>query len=237
MSDDWRDWEGVARDFHDSTGVDDPPVDGHVLAKRARLRVEYGPGSSSLDLIERKITVNPRQLPRDLHIDLAHEVGHALMIRAGMQNLEAGAKYLSGALLGPRRHIDRDVDRTNWSVPALQSVHRNMPSLALALRITQVRDAVATIFHPTQRMDHWRRASPWITDPAITENPTRLERAFAMKAWNAGTELHGDELHKLYGDPTYRGLHATIVLDEYEDGPRVIVVRDLRQLNLRFTDG
>lgn len=224
----WQDWEGVARDFLDATGIDSP-VDARVVAHRARLRVEYGPGASSLDLERRVIRVNPRQRPRDLQIDIAHEVGHALLVRAGMRNVEVGAKYLSGAVLGPRRRIERDIEARGWSLVELQRHHVNMPSLALALRVTQVRDAVATIFHPLQKRRPWRRASPWIEDPRITEaKPSRLERDFAARAWVEGGELHGEGAEQ--------GLHATVVLDEYDDGPRVIVVSDLRQLALRFTE-
>lgn len=222
----WMDWEGVARDFQDSTGVDDPPVDANVVAYRCRLRVEHVNGPSSLDVVGRVIQVNPHQHPRHVQIDIAHEAGHYLMIRAGLRNIEVGAKYLSGALLGPRRVIDLDVEQRGWSIAALQERHSNMPALALALRITQVRDAVATIFHPTRRMEPWRRASPWITDRAITEKASKIERDFASKAWKAGRDLHGEDQHA--------GLHATLVHDEYDDGPRVIVVRDLRQLALRF---
>lgn len=225
----WEDWEGVAREFHAATGTDDPPVDALLVARRARLRVEYAIAPSSLDLQRRVIRVNPRQRPRSVQIDVAHEVGHMLLQRAGLENLEVGAKYLSGALLGPGRCLDRDLVEMGWSISALQSKHLNMPALSLALRLTQLRDAVATIFHPLQRRRPWRRASPWITDPAITDKPTRLERDFAARAWDAGAEL--------CGDGPDQGLHATVVLDEYDDGPRVIVVRDLRQLALRFTDG
>jgi Zn-dependent peptidase ImmA (M78 family) len=225
----WQEWEGVAREFQNSTGVDDPPVDARMVARRAKLEIRYAIGPSKLDIAKREITVNPRQHPTHVQIDIAHEAGHFLLDRAGLPNVELGAKYLSGALLGPHRCFDREVDSQNWSVVGLQRRHRNMPALALALRITQVRDAVATIFHPLQKRRPWRRASPWIEDLAVIEKPTRLERDFAARAWDVGTELHGEGAEE--------GLHATVAPDEYSDGPRVIVVRDLRQLALRFIEG
>lgn len=225
----WQEWEGVAREYHEATGVDDPPVDAFLAARRARLRVEYSVGPSALDIERRVIRVNPRQHPRHVQIDIAHELGHYLLDRAGAANTEPAAKYLSGALLGPRRHVDRDISARGWSVRVLQERHRNMPALALALRITQLRDAVATIFDPLGRISPWRRASPWIEDPRIVDKPSKRERDFALRAFDIGADLEGD-------GPEEKGLFATVVPDEYDDGPRVVLVRDLRQLALRFNE-
>ncbi len=225
----WEDWEGLAREFHDATGVGDPPVDAFIVARRAQLAVEYSVGPNSLDLERRVIRIRPVVHPRVLHVEVAHEVGHALLDRAGLPQSETGAKYLSGALLGPRQHIDRDLRESGWSISALQSKHLHMPALALALRITQVRDAIATIFDPRGELRPWRRASPWIEDPRITASkPSALERDFAARTWEARADLVGEGCEG--------GLFAHLVLDEYEDGPRVIVVRDLRQLAFRFSE-
>lgn len=219
-------WEGVAAEAGDETGNDDPPVSALVYAKCCELDLEpWSSRGAQLDEAARIIRYNPRARNEQIHRDVAHEVGHYLQRRAGLPDLEEGARYIGGALLMPRRVMNVEIPRVAWSVIKLRARHVNVSELALAVRITQLRDAVIACVDPRGRARPWRRASPWITDPrAVSPTLSRFERELAREAWAAGREVRADTL-----------CYAVPVIDVDSSGrDRVVVVCELEQLALKL---
>lgn len=217
-----QEWEGLAVELGEETGCDDPPVDAFELADCAEFEVRAAQsGLSRLDLEERVIRVDLDQRPERVHMSIAHELGHWLLKRAGSPDSEWGAKYIGGALMMPRTPFGRHLTRTAWSIPRLRALHTNTSATAMAVRITQLRDAVATIVDPRGHKKPWRILSPWIADRAL-RHVSRWERELARQAYEAGDEVRGDEL--CYAVP----------LTDHPREHRVLVVCELEQLALRL---
>lgn len=219
-------WEGVAAEAGDETGNDEPPVSALVYAKCFGMELEtWSSRGAQLDEEAGVVRYNPRARNEQIHRDVAHELGHLLQRRAGLPDLEDGARHIGGALLMARRVMNLDIPRLAWSVVKLRARHTNVSELALAVRITQLRDAVVTCIDPRGRKRAWRRASPWITDArATTQMPSRFERELAAEAWRAGAEIRADSL-----------CYAVPVIDVDNSGDeRVVVVCELEQLSLRL---
>lgn len=213
-------WEGAAARALDEACVG-APVSAFDVAHGLGLAVEAWSGAgAALDLAARVIRVNPRVRTVRRHGLIAHEVGHYALIRERCDS-EEGARYLSGALLLPRRDFDADLRHTAWSLLRLRERHPNASAELIARRIVELRDAVATIIdngRVTRRI-----ASPWLADPRLAR-VSRWERALADAALEAGEEVRGDEL--CYAVPLV-------------DGPwrRAIVVCEAEQLALRLSRG
>ncbi len=158
--------------------------------------------------------------PARQHMRIAHELGHFALERHGLDDTEDGARYVGGALLLPRRAMHRDLVETAWSITKLQKRHEHASATAIAIRITQLRDAVATVFDLAGHRKPWRRASSWITDARIGR-VSKFERDLAHRALEAGCEVRGDEL--CYAVPVVEGNYS-----------QVIVVCELEQLSLRL---
>jgi hypothetical protein len=219
-------WEGVARDLLERAGADDPPVDAFVVADCWGFAIEASPGPSSLDVEARVIRVRASERPERRHMSVAHELGHFGLIRAGLPNEEDGARYIGGAILLPRSRFDRDLTRTAWSITKLRAIHANTSATAIAVRITQLRDAVCTLIDPKGRKTPWRVASPWVHDPRIDRRRvTRWERELAERAYEARSEVH---------DPDAPLCYAVPVIDDEGGEDRVIVVVERQQLSLRL---
>jgi hypothetical protein len=216
-------WEGIAAELGAETGCDDPPVDAFELADQCELEIEpANVPTAELDHDRRVIKLNVHMRRERQHMSVAHEVGHFGLIRAKVRNDCPGAAYVGGALMLPRPHLDRDLRRT-WSIEALRAKHVNASSTAIAVRITQLRDAVATILDPRGRRKHWRTMSPWLHDKRL-RRVTAWERELARIAYDERREVAGDEL--CYAVPLVEG-----------DDPRehrVLVVCELEQLSLRL---
>lgn len=220
------DYEGIARDLLERTGTDDPPVDAFVVADAWGFKVEAA-NAPSLDLDRARILVPLGGRPERVHMSIAHELGHFGLIRAGAENVEDGARYIGGAVMLPRQRFDRDLTRTAWSITKLRAIHANVSATAIAVRITQLRDAVAAIIDPRGRKAPWHVLSPHVHDPRIDRRRvTKWQRELAMQAWEAGCEVR---------DPTSELCYAVPVVDDPETSePRVIVVVERRQLSLRL---
>lgn len=216
------DWEGTAAELGDATGCNDPPIDAFELAECCDLRIEPAPiATAQLDHAQRLIKLNVSMRPVRQHMSVAHEVGHFALIRAELENTCAGAGYVGGALLLPRRALDRDLTRT-WSIEAHRARHVNVSATAIAVRITQLRDAVATVLDPNGRKKPWRVVSSWVSEKRF-RRVSAWERDLASRAYDAREELRGDEL-----------CYALPLLDGPPDEHRVIVVCELEQLSLRI---
>jgi hypothetical protein len=122
----------------------------------------------------------------------------------------------------PRIAFDRDLRRTRWELAALRTLHPNVSATAIAIRITQLRDAVVTVFDPRGRLRPWRAASPWLVGPHL-QRVSRWERDLAAEAYEKNAEVRGDEL--CYAVPLVEGDRVN---------HRVLIVCELEQLSLRL---
>jgi hypothetical protein len=212
-------WEGVASALLDETGCDDPPVDALELADCCGLSiVGWARPGAMLDRAQSLIRVNLGERSTRVHMSVAHEVAHWAQVRSGLPDEEDAARWIGGALLLPRRVMLNDLRHTAWSIRALRERHTNASAEAIAVRIVQLRDAVATVIdngRVTKRV-----ASPWLSDPRL-RRISKWERELAAEALRDGTEVRGDEL--CYALPLVEGKHE-----------RVIIVAEAEQLSLRL---
>lgn len=215
----WIDWEGAAEELLDATATS-APVDAFKLARACGLDVRPWSGRDAA-LSGETIYVNTRMRPSRQQGRVAHEIGHFALQRAGLEDSEAGAAWVGGALQLPRRELNPDLRRTAWSISKIRSKHLHASAAAVAVRITQLRDAVITILDPRGRKKLWRLPSPWIDDPRLAR-VSAWERDLARQAYEAREEVRGDEL-----------CYAWPVLED-DSEHRVIVVCELEQLSLRL---
>lgn len=212
-------WEGIAADILGETGCDEAPVDAFVLAGCSSLRVK--PWRRSYAQLDRgrgviRYPVDARLVRQ--HGLIAHEVGHWALTRARAPNTEAGARYLAGAFLLPRRIVDRDLKVMAWAMDELRAKHVNASVEMIARRITELRDAVATVIdngRVTRRV-----ASAWLATPGL-RRISRWERQLADEALRTEQTVHGDEL-----------CYAVPVIDP--PWRRVVLVCEAEQLSLRL---
>lgn len=217
------DWEGAAADLACAVGYDDPPVDAFQLADACELIVEPAAvRTAELDHSRRLIKLNVRMRRERQHMSVAHELGHFALVRSDLVNDCDGARYVAGALMLPRGHFDRDLSRTAWSLSELKKRHHNASATAIAVRITQLRDAVVTVLAPNGGPRPWRIASPWVSDRRL-RRVSSWEHELAAEAYATRTEVRGDEL-----------CYAVPLLDGPVDEHRVVVVCELEQLSLRL---
>lgn len=212
----WGTWEAVARDALETTTYDDPPQDAFVLARACGLALV--PGGKSAGSLDGDVLVYPSRarLVRQ-HGVIAHELGHWLLRRADEPDSEVGASYVGGALMLPRRAFDKDL-RTTWNINDLRAKHPNASAEMIARRITQLRDAVATVMDDRNEK---RIVSPHLEDDRRLGRMTDWERMAAEEALATGETVHLDEL--CYAVPVIDGRWR-----------RVIVVCELEQLSLRL---
>ncbi len=215
----WIEWEAAAEELLDATCTSSP-VDAFALAPACGFEVRHRVGRA-----ERKgnvIYVNVRSRPVRQQMNISHELGHFAHERAGLVDSEPGAKYIGGALLLPRRDFNRDLTRTAWSLPKLRELHRNVSATAIAVRTTQLRDAVATVIDPRGHKKPWRVWSPWIADRRL-RRLSAFERELAERAYEERAEVRGDEL-----------CYAFPLVDGPPSEHRVVVVCEIEQLSLRI---
>lgn len=221
MREQFTEWEGAAAELLDATATS-APVDAFALAAACELEVRVG-GVAEAELRDDVIYFNPKMRLARQHMRIAHELGHFALERHELPDSEDGARYVGGALLMPRREMVRDLTRTAWSIARLRELHFNASATALAIRITQLHDAVVSIIDPRGRKRAWRRPSPWIADRRLSGRPSRWEMELARAAWESRSEVRGDEL-----------CYAMPLFDDEGSEDRVIVVCELEQLSLRL---
>lgn len=215
----WQEWEEAAAEVIASTNTS-TPVDAFRLATACQHEVRFRVGAN-----ERRgnvIYINPRMRPQRQHGRIAHELGHFVLERHEIVDSEPGAKWAGGALLLPRLAYSRDLTRTAWSITRLRELHVNASATACAVRITQLRDAVASVIDPTGRRAPWRTVSPWIQERRL-RRVSAWERKLAARAYETREEVQGDQL-----------CWATPLLDGPRDEHRVLVVCELEQLSFRL---
>lgn len=135
--------EGIAQELLD-VALMEAPVDAMELAACCGLEVRLSEIRDAL-LYDGTIYVSRRARISRIHLLVAHELGHWALARAAQADSERDADYLAGALLVPRRALERDL-RSGWDLDALRAMHVHAPASTIATRIAQVREATAAIY-------------------------------------------------------------------------------------------
>lgn len=214
--------EGAADEVLEATGTS-APVDAFALARACGFEIRAAPDVVRAERREDVILLDPRMRPERQHMQVCHELGHFTLERHGLPDTEASARYVGGALLMPRRELDRDLTRTAWSIPRLRELHVHASATALAVRITQLRDAVATVLDMGGRRRPWRIVSPWLPESDPRRRVTTFERELAARAIAEGGEARDDLADLCYAVP--------LIEHGYQ---YAIVVCELEQLSLRL---
>lgn len=208
-------WEAVARDIHDQTGID-APVDAFELAALCGLHLE--PGGREHGALERNVVrYDVHARPVRQHGTVAHETAHYVLRLVGMPDTEPAARATAGALMVPRATFDRDLRETGWDLEELRRRHPNASAEIIARRVAELRDAVISVVD--QGRIHARVRSPWMPQPR--QRLTGLERELVDAALHTGEPQRANALLAAY----------PLIDDEHR---RVIVVAEARQLGLRF---
>ncbi|MBK8173151.1 MAG: ImmA/IrrE family metallo-endopeptidase [Sandaracinaceae bacterium] len=194
-------WEGIARDLLEGTGCDDPSVDAFELAACCDLEVRAKSGPASI--VGDVIRVDMRTRRTRQHGQVAHELGHWALARAGCDDSEEGAIYVASALLLPRAHFNASL-RATWDIPELMRRHPNAGAGTIARRICAMRGTIASVW------DHHRA-------PLLLGR----RRHHAPESWEAGLVTIVRETGRAYADETARAW----LLPE-RPWRRVVVVRE-----------
>lgn len=182
-------WEGVAQEILDASCTT-APVSAFALARACGYRVASWQGQGALiDRDGGTIYLSPFiTRPERQHELVAHELGHHLLWEHRLENTEQAATYIAGALLVPRRDLDRALRRDGWSIEKLRKAHPHASAAMIAVRITQVRPAVQTTFDGPDVLA--RRASPWLDRDVAPVRP--WERELAARAIETRGEAAND---------------------------------------------
>ncbi len=179
--------EGLAEEAYASAGVDPPDVVAlafALLGPDAIVR-DQRPMSGPAALVGRSIVIARAATP----FDVAHELGHFLIRRAGLliEDEEAAANYLAGALLAPRRTFREALRTVGHRLPELAEMFA-MTETAAALRIGEVEGTPIAVVAPR----HVR-----VRGPESWQWPD--ERT--LRAWARARELPGITKIRLRDDP------------------------------------
>lgn len=209
--------EGVAADLLEAAGCDDPPVDAYELAECCGLRLKPVANQNAC-IVGDVLSVPLRARDVRQHGQIAHELGHWALRRAGQQDDHPSVRYVAGALLLPRRHFERDLE-DGWDLPRLRARHLHASAEMIGRRIVNLRDAVVSIWD--QGKLRRRVVSPWLPERLVRSRVTRIERELAEACLATGAPVHEDSLLAAWPvfSPGWR---------------RVIVVAEAAQLSLRL---
>jgi hypothetical protein len=209
-------WEGVAREVHDATGID-APVDAFDIAGAYGLRCLPG-GHDGAFLDGDDIHYDSRARSVRQHGLVSHELGHWFLRAAKLDDTdEQAVGRVAAALMLPWATFDRHLKQKAWDLYALRELHPNASAEMIARRISQMRDALVTVFD--QGKVSKRLASPWLPTP--DRKPMTIEAKLAAAALESGEPQHAGDLLGAY--PFIDGEHR-----------RVIVVADAEQLSLQL---
>jgi hypothetical protein len=189
-----RHLEGIAKEIHDTTGVE-CPVDALELADLCGLELRTKGGETArIDLAAGVLRYPVRVRHSRLHGLVAHELGHWALWRALLNHLDEGAaRYLAGALMLPRARFVLDLDRTNWDLNELCALHPNVSRQMASVRITQVSPATVTIWDCGKlhaQYGQWDEFNPE-DDHAIADEALASEQVVRTDAVSAYPMLDG----------------------------------------------
>lgn len=152
----WRDLEGIAREALERAGMDDV-VDVRELARAIGVDVVEAPGR--VGSTGRLVFVRPGE-PRRQKWLIAHELGHVLARRAGLDpGCERTANGIANCLIIPDAAAKRDLSRYDWEVAPIRARHE-LSWEATLRRLVTVTSAVGALWRGG-RLVWWGR-SPWL---------------------------------------------------------------------------
>lgn len=188
---DWKVVEGVARDAVLNIGFS---PEESLVDFAHRIGITVIPGRRFSYMAECDTIVNASasvDCPRD-RIRLAHEIGHALLKRAGEDyRSERMAWMVGAALLMPEEEIKARLSSEACDLPSVAKRY-NVSLEALARRVTDVLSSVARIWDNGKLSKSIR--SPWLKNPSYLENvATDWESSVATSAVN-GLRSH-EQVH------------------------------------------
>lgn len=207
---DWRELEGVARDFVEATGVVELPMDLDVLAHCYDLHVvRVAAGGSTAGNI---VLAQERETRERSRFALAHELGHVAVAHMGFsrRDEEVAAHYVGGAILVPEAPLRDLMRRTEHSLRALiDEAHVSWE--AAARRYVQVWSAYATIWDTPHRMR--RVPSPWLPERPLL--PAELDDAVACRELREDIKQPGQSgTYYVGGAPPHERVVSVWALDE-----------------------
>lgn len=206
---DWRELEGVARDFVEAAGVVQLPMDLDVLANCYDLNVVAGPAAAVAGSV---IAVRHHEYAMRSRFDLAHELGHVAVAHLQLPKIqdERAADYVAGAILIPEAPLRDLMRRTEHSLRALVDEAR-VSWEAAARRYVQVWSAYATIWDTPHRMR--RVPSPWL--PECPLQPAELDDATTCRASGEDIKRPGQSgTYYVGGAPPHERVISVWALDE-----------------------
>ena len=199
--------EAIAREISEGTGCDDPPVDALRLAALVGFEVCSGRGRREGTTLFVPFGRYPEIM---VHWLCAHELAHGILaLEPAVENTEENASYLAAALLLPRRSFCADLQRTGWSLSRLHAIYWTAPPLAIARRIAECRDAIASVWTSGARL---RRR--FAQKHVLTPRTLPLEAALAAGCWTDGVLEHDNGSAQVVVGP--RGGRTAIVVVDAE---------------------
>ncbi len=176
--------EAAAKFLLDSCCIDEPRVDPCHIAREWGYEVVDGDRSSASGAV---LALRPGGMRR---WDAAHELGHIASMHAGMNpRCEATAEAVAARILMPRRAFSHDVTAFKWDLAPLVTRY-DVPWLAAARRLTEVRSAVTSVWEGSRLLRrYW---SPWLINDPIRERPPEWERLLAAECQRWRCHLRED---------------------------------------------
>ena len=167
-----------------------PPIDGIGLATAWDVGVRASSDVSRSHWQGSAIRV-PRRLSRaEQSWQVARQLGHWGLWRAGCPESEQSADLVAEALLLPREAFSADLRATLWDLRALAAIHCYCPHELIARRIVSLRSACAAAWLGGAMVS--RHVSPWL--PESYARVTVFERELAADALVQGCTLQGGGL-------------------------------------------
>lgn len=206
---DWRELEGVARDFVEATGLGALPVDLEVLAHC----YEIGVAHSAQGAVAGSVMLAPqrRTAPRS-RFGLAHELAHVAVAHMGLSPAddETAAHYVAGAILVPEKAMRALMRDTAHDLRALV-VASGASWEACARRYVQVWSGYATIWDSAHRVR--RVPSPWLSERPITT--MELDQARECRAAREDVRTEGQSgSYYVGGEPPHERVVGVWTIDE-----------------------
>ncbi|MEM9073928.1 MAG: ImmA/IrrE family metallo-endopeptidase [Myxococcota bacterium] len=191
------DCERAAQFLLDSVGCDDYPVCPFDLADAWGFDLVYSHGRS---WTAGNIIFVERAAPHRMRWDICHEMGHCIADHLGMDARdEMVANLIAAATLLPRKHLTREIERTNWSFPDLTRLFQ-VSWEVLARRIIHLESAVITIVDNGDV--RWRGKTPWADLPTWTDTLQEWERILLERAARDSKHLAAGNLVTAYSLPS-----------------------------------
>lgn len=195
-------WEGVAGDVLACAGMDGGPVDAYELADACGLDVVHLPGGTAHRVGNVLAVPATGRRPWD-HYQVAHEIGHWALERAGEPDSEAGADYLACALLLPRAAFEADLRATHWNPAELRQRYPSAAASAIVRRIAMLRPALGAVWDE-------RRLVRRVVGAGLRKvGISKREADLAHEAFSSGELVRGGNL--AWAAPVFSGGRRRVV--------------------------